>query len=57
MSTKLGRIVTYLDGLLPIKSHDSFISTIRAFMAAKVRSMVTYPYGLLPIKSQYPLVT
>ena len=25
-TTKLGRMVTYLDGLLPIKSHDPFIT-------------------------------
>ena len=26
MATKLGRMITYLDGLLPIKSHDPLIT-------------------------------
>ena len=30
MAIKLGRTVTYFDGLLPIKSHDSWIGLIRS---------------------------
>ena len=67
---KLGKTVTYLDAVLPIKSHDPLtrslarsrdklkpISTIRVPMAIKLGRMVTYFNGLLTIKSQYPLIT
>ena len=57
MTTKHGSIVTFLDGLLPIKSHDPFISLIRSrdklklvSAANKLGRMVTYLDVLLTIK-------
>ena len=49
MATKLGRMVTYYDGLLPIKSHDhmtnsnNYIYTTTVPMATKLGRIVTSP--------------
>ena len=71
MATKLGRMITYLIGVLPIKSHGTLImrtseitfqkkttiSTVRMPMATKLGRMVTYLNGLAPMKSHHPLIT
>ena len=72
IATKLGRVVTYLDGLLLIKLHDSlimwsceikwqtkiiFIFTTTLLMATKSGRVVTYFEGLLTIKSFNALIT
>ena len=64
MATKFGRLVTYLDGLLAINSHNTliallarsrekpkafYISTTTALMATKLDKLVTYRYGLLSV--------
>ena len=69
MFTKCGRVVTYLDRFLPIRSNDPLItwsckitwqtkiiisvSTTTVSMTIKLDRMVTYLDGLLPIKSHY----
>ena len=65
MATKLDRMVTYLEGLLSIKSHDHFnyavlqghlakenhiTSTTTVPMITKRSNVVTSLEGLLPIK-------
>ena len=71
MAAKLGRMVTCLNGLLPLKSHNPLstwsyeimsetkttICTIRVPMATKLVRMLTYFDGLFPIKSDYRLIT
>ena len=70
LATKRVRVVTYHEGLPPIKSHDFLImwsceikwqtksmSTTRVSMATNFDGMVTYLEGLLPIKLRDPLVT
>ena len=52
MTTKLGRVVTYLEGLQIIKSDNAW----RVPIATKLGSMVTYLDGLLTIKSHDPLI-
>ena len=68
MVTRPGRMVTYLEGLLTIKSFhcliiglqgqglnkNNYISTTRVFMATKLGRMITY---LLPINSHDSLIT
>ena len=52
MATKLGRMITYLDGILSIKSHNSRsceISNITVPMTTKLGKMVTHLEGLLTI--------
>ena len=72
MATKLGKMVSYLDGLKPIKSHDSLItwfckvrlqtnhyfSTTRVFDATRRDRMIliTYPDKRLLVKSLDPLI-
>ena len=70
MAKKLGRIVTYLKGLLAIKSFNTlitflarsrdkknyYIPTTRVPMGTKLGRMITYLTGLLPIKSNDPLI-
>ena len=64
IAIKLGKMVTYLEGLLPIKSHGPFItwsweitwkkkhiSTTTVPMATKHGSVTTYLEGLLSTKS------
>ena len=64
MVTKLDRVVTYLEGLLPIKLHDPLItspcnitqktktiSTIIVSMGTKHGRMMTYLEGSISIKS------
>ena len=70
--TKLGRVVTYHEGLPPIKSHEALItwssniswqtkfiinSTTRVVMTTKLGKMVAHLNGLLPIKSYDPMIT
>ena len=53
MATKLGRMITYLDGILSIKSHNSRsceISNITVPMTTKLGKMVTHLEGPLTIK-------
>ena len=65
MATKLGRMVSYLYGLLFTKSHNPWShvfarsrwSMTTVYMATKLGRMVTYLNGLLPIKSYDPLIT
>ena len=39
MDTKLGRMVTYLDGFLPVKSHDALVTwSYRIMWQTKIRS-------------------
>ena len=71
MATKLGRMLTYLKGLLTIKSttpwsrglakshnkRNRYTSTNRAPMATRLGRMVASLDGLLPIKSHDPLIT
>ena len=64
LATKRVRVVTYHEGLPPIKSHDFLImwqtkniATTRVSMATNFDGMVTYLEGLLPIKLRDPLVT
>ena len=72
MTTKLGRTVTYLNGLLPIKSldplitwsckvtwqaQDNYISPTIMPIATKLDRMMTYLRRLPPIKLFNPLVT
>ena len=66
MATKLGRMVTYLEGLLPIKSHDTLTSwilrdhnifTITVPIATNRGRILTYLEGLAPRKLLDPLVT
>ena len=70
MTTKLGRMVTYLEGLLPIKSHDPLILCCSKITwqtksiipplphcLTKLDRMVTCLEGLAPIKSNEPLIT
>ena len=69
MTSKLGRMVTYLDGLLPIKSGDPLIAwpceTMRLAktivssqsMSTKLGRIVTYLQDLINIMLIYPLVT
>ena len=47
MATKLGRIVTYLDRLVPIESMS---------MTTKLGRILTYLDELLPVKSRDPLL-
>ena len=70
MAMKLGKMVTYLDGILTIKlqhpdhvilqsqvtnkNHD--ISTTRVSMTTKLGAMVARLDGLLPIKSYNSLI-
>ena len=65
MATKLGRMVTYFEGLLTIKSFNAlitwsnekhYISTIRVSMATLCR-IVIYFDGSLPIKSHDPFIS
>ena len=63
MATKRGRMITYLDGLLPIKSLDSLITwsceitwetksiilNTTVLMVTKLGRMVTYLQGLLTL--------
>ena len=42
MATKLGRMVTYLDGLLPIKSHDPLI-TWSCEIPGQIKSTISLP--------------
>ena len=70
MATKLGRMVTYLERLLTIKSYntliawsrkvtnkDHYISNTTVFMATKLGRIMSYLNRLLPIKILVPLVT
>ena len=71
LATKLRRMVTYLNGLLPIRSNNCLITwsckvtlqtkiiifTTRVPLATKLCRMVTYLNGLLPIKSNNCLIT
>ena len=72
MTTKFGKMVTYLHWLLHIKVYDPsttqpcditltnqnhYISTISVPMATKLGRMVTYLDELLPILSHDPLIT
>ena len=66
MTTKLGRMVVHLDGLLPIKSHDPARSHDKLKllylhyavpMAMKLGRMVTYLEGLKSIKQHNALIT
>ena len=64
MATKLDWMKTCLDGVLPLKSHESLItwsykitlqfkitiSNTTVLMAAKLGWMITYLDGLLPIQ-------
>ena len=49
MTTKIGRMLTYLEGLLAIKSYNAYMSTARVLMATKLGRMVAYNDGLLSI--------
>ena len=62
MTTKLGRMVAHLDGLLPIKSHDPlimyiYISTSTVLITTKLVRVETYFEGLLTIISYKALIT
>ena len=71
MATKLDRMVTYLNGLVPVKSHSHLItwfckitwqtkiikSSLPLSTASKLDRMITYLDELLPIKSHVPLIT
>ena len=71
MTAKLDRMVTYLEGLVTIKSHNTlitwsckvtwqenqYISTTNVLMATKLGKMMTYFERLLTIKSFYALIT
>ena len=61
MATKLGKMVIYLDVLLPIKSHypliTFFIFHTTVPMATKPGRMITYLDRLIPIKSHDLLIT
>ena len=72
MTTKLGRMLTYLEGLLTIKSHNAliiwsckiyvtnenyYISATRVLMTTKVGRTVAYFESLLTMKSFYTLIT
>ena len=67
MTTVLGRMVTYLEKLLTIKSYEvlqnhlknkiHYISATRVPMATKFGRMVAHLDELLPIKSHDPLIT
>ena len=48
MATKLDRIVTYLDGILPIKSHDSFITWSWEIMLQTKTTISPIPQCLWP---------
>ena len=62
IATKLGRVVTYLEGILPIKQHNPLItwswkitwetkdmSSTTVFMATKLATVLSYLEGLLPM--------
>ena len=60
MAAKLGRMVTYLEGLLPIMSHDPlscgllrsrFETTTTVTIAIKFGKMLVYLDGIVPIIS------
>ena len=56
MTTRLGRMATYLDGLLPIKSHYSLIKlSPTVLMASKLGKLVACREGLLPIMLLQPI--
>ena len=72
MATKPGRIIAYLNELLPIKSQNllitwsckvmwqtknHYISTTTVLIATKFDRMITYFNGLLPTKSHNILIT
>ena len=67
MTTELGRVVTYLEGLPPLKSHgplstwltnwNPYISTTTEPMASKRGRMVTYLEPISPIKLLNPFIT
>ena len=62
MATKPVKTVIYLDGLLPIKSHDplmtwSFTWQTKMRMSTRFSRTVTYADVLLPRKSRDPLIT
>ena len=71
MTTKRGRMIIYLDGLLPLKSHDFSITRTCKIIMTKLKSsylhylsphglklgrMVTYLDGLLPKTSLDSLI-
>ena len=66
--TKFGRMMNYLEGLLPIKLLNPSVTFMNNFgnhyisptaipMATKLGRVVSYYEGLLPIKSHNPLIT
>ena len=68
MATKLGSIITYLDGILPIKSHEALISWSCEIMwqtqsvvslpsKRLLPAMMTFLDGLLQIKSHGSIIT
>ena len=69
IATKLGKMVTYDERLLPIKSHDLLItwsceitwqtkniSTTAMSLTTKIGRLVTYLEGPLPIESHDHLI-
>ena len=65
MANKIGRMVTYLDGLLTMKLFNIlitwsckvknyYISSTKVPVTTKVDRMITYLDGLLPIKACEP---
>ena len=55
IATKLARMVTYLEGLLPIKSRDTLI-TWSCKITWQTKTIISHLDGLLPIKSHDSLI-